>query len=203
MAKLEFSQGRNTYDNQPSQYCATDFEDFVSKISQTGSSRKGEVYICAPMAEGAHADTLKYPDIAHWRSQRLALPRLFLALDADYVADSSTFAAFRELVAQWSSLVYTTASHTPSAPRARAIIELNRPVDRSEGIALGEAVERMVTAVLGAGSIKLDSSVYRAEQPVYTPLSGAQKYRHRDQPLNVDTILTAYPPPGMVMGGGC
>ncbi len=64
MAKLKFSQGRNTYDNQPSQYCATDFEDFVSKISQTGSSRKGEAYICAPMAEGAHADTLKYPAIA-------------------------------------------------------------------------------------------------------------------------------------------
>ena len=201
MSQVYYSQGRNTYDNQPGQCSAADFDDFVLQICQSGGTRKGETYICARLATGSHPDAIKYPGVAHWRLASRALPRVFLALDADYVADSSIFDAFREQMAQWNSLVYTTASHTPSAPRARAIIELNRPVDRAEGIALGEAVERMVTAALGAGNIKLDPSVYRAEQPVYTPLSSAQTYRHQDQPLNVDTILTAYPPPGMVMGG--
>jgi RecA-family ATPase len=201
MTILKFSQGRNTYDNQPAQCSASDFDDFASQISQTGSTRKGEAYICAPMAEGPHSDTLKYPHNARWRLHILALPRLFLALDADYVADSPTFAAFQELMAQWSSLVYTTASHTPTVPRARAIIELSRPVDRAEGIALGEAVERIVTGALGAGNIKLDPSVYRAEQPVYTPLVSAQTYRHHGRPMDVDAILVAYPPQGLVMGG--
>jgi RecA-family ATPase len=200
MTILRFSQGRNTYDNQPAQCSASDFDDFVSQISLTGSTRKGEAYICAPMAKGPHSDTLKYPDSAHWRLHRLAAPRLFLALDVDYMADGSTFAAFQKLMAQWNCLVYTTASHTPMAPRVRAIIELHRPVDRSEGIAVGEAVERMVYGALGT-SIKLDPSVYRAEQPVYTPLVSAQTYRHHGRPMDVDAILAIHPPMGLVMSG--
>lgn len=195
MANFKFSRGRNKYDNQPAQCEAANFEDFVAQISQTGSTRKGEVFVCAAMTQGVHSDPVRYPGSAHWRIHQLAQPREFLALDGDYFANAAVFTDFQQQVAQWSCLVYTTASHTPTAPRARAIIELDRSVDRAEGIALGEAVERMLIAKLNAKSIKLDESVYRAEQPVYTPLVGSQIHRYHGQPLNVDKVLSAYPPP--------
>jgi hypothetical protein len=138
---------------------------------------------------------MKYPGVAPWRISQLALPRCFLAIDGDYFANPEIFAAFNIYTSQWSSLVYTTGSHTPTAPRARAIIELNRSVNRAEGIALGEAVERMLISALGANNIKLDESVYRAEQSVYTPLVGAQTHRFRGLPLDVDAVLAAYPSP--------
>lgn len=192
MIGFHFSLGTSKYDNQPAQRTAADFQDFVDLIINTGSTRKGGAYVCAPLAEGAHYDQLKYPDIAHWRIGQLALPRNFLAIDGDYFANPTIFLTFREYVSQWSSVVYTTGSHTPTAPRARAMIELNRSVDRTEGIALGEAVECMFIAALGADNIKLDKSVYRSEQPVYTPLVGAQIYRYIGPQLDVDAVLAAH-----------
>ncbi len=195
MANLHFSLGRNTFDNQPAQSTATDFDNFVSQISNTGSTKKGEVFVCAPLATGVHSNPSKYSGIGHWRIRELAMPRSFIALDGDYFASPSVFTDFQIQVSQWSAMVYTTASHTPSAPRARAIIELNRQIDRAEGIALGESIERMLTSKLGSGNITLDPTVYRAEQPVYTPLVGAQISRYRGNPLDVSAILAAYPAP--------
>ena len=150
MANLKFSQGRNQYDNQPVQLDAADFDDFVAQICRTGSTRKGETYICAPLAKGPHSDPQKYVGDDSWRIRNLALPRRFLALDGDGFSSPSVFAAFQQEVSQWNSLVYTTASHTQQTPRARAIIELSREVDYAEGIVLGDAVQRMLEATLGA-----------------------------------------------------
>lgn len=195
MPQIFFSLGTDKFDNQPAQFTAADFEDFVTQISNTGSTRKGEFFVCSALKSGVHTDPVKYPGVACWRLHKLALPRNFLALDGDYYANAAAYSAFQKNIAQWSALVYTTASHTDNAPRARAIIELSRSVDRGEGIALGEAVERMLLQTLGAGNIILDSSVYRAEQPVYTPLVGAQIQRYHGLPLDVDAVLAAYPPP--------
>lgn len=195
MSQIFFSLGADKFDNQPAQCNAADFEDFVTQISNTGSTRKGEFFVCAALTSGVHTNPVKYPGTAHWRIKPLALPRDFVALDGDYFANAASFTAFQAHIAQWSSLVYTTASHTPHAPRARAIIELTRSVDRNEGIALGEAIDRMLIQVIGSGNIALDPSVYRAEQPVYTPLVGAQIQRYNGHPLDVDAVLAAYPPP--------
>jgi AAA domain/Primase C terminal 2 (PriCT-2) len=195
MIGFTFSLGSNKYDNQPEQRAAADFQGFIDQIIDTGSTRKGQAFTCAPLSSGQHNDPMKYPGVAPWRISQLALPRCFLAIDGDYFANPEIFAAFKIYTSQWSSLVYTTGSHTPTAPRARAIIELNRSVNRAEGIALGEAVERMLISALGANNIKLDESVYRAEQPVYTPLVGAQTHRFRGLPLDVDAVLAAYPSP--------
>ena len=72
-----------------------------------------------------------------------------------------------------------TASHTTENPHARFILELSRPVDRAEGIRLGEAMQRQIEARLGLGVVKLDPSVYRGEQPIYGPLFGAETMRYR------------------------
>jgi len=197
LANLTFSQGRNTYDNQPTQLIAPDFDDFVTQISFTGSTRKGQSYICAPMAKGGHPDPVKYPGDGHWRSRNLALPRRFLALDCDGFSSPSVCTSFQHEVSQWNSLIYTTASHTAQAPRTRAIIELSREVDYAEGVALGDAVQRMLETKLGVSNITLDPSVYRAAQPVYLPLVGAQTFRYVGASLPVDSILSAWPMPAL------
>lgn len=193
MANIKFSQGRDTYDNQPVQLDAADFDDFVIQICRTGSTRKGQTYICAPLDKGAHSDPQKYAGDAHWRIRNLALPRRFLALDGDGFSSPSVFTEFQQLISQWNSLVYTTASHTAQAPRARALIELNREVDYAEGVALGDAVQRMLETKLGASNIILDPSVYRGSQPVFTPLRAAQTFRFLADSLDVDSILSAWP----------
>jgi hypothetical protein len=195
MSKILFSLGRNKYDNQPAQSTAADFDDFVKRISHTGSTRKGQAYICTPLAAGLHSDTVKYPGTGHWRIRNLALSRRFLALDADAFSSPTVFADFQREVSPWNSLVYTTASHTPQSPRGRAIIELSREVDYAEGVALGDAVQRMLEAKLGASNITLDPSVYRATQPVFTPLVGSQSFRYQGPALDVDAILSAWPAP--------
>lgn len=195
MANIFFSCGCNTYDNQPAQRTAADFSDFVAQISSTGSTRKGEVYVCAPMLQGQHPHPAKSRGVGHWRTSALAAPRRFLALDADGFASPAAFAAFKAVISKLSAVVYTTASFTPQNPRARAIIELNRDVGRAEGIDLGEAVGRMLDKALGVGAVTLDSSVYRAEQPVYTPLVGAAIDHFQGPPLDVAATLAAYPAP--------
>jgi hypothetical protein len=195
MTKIDFSLGRNTYDNQPAQLTAADFDDFVVQISRTGSTRKGQSFICAPLVKGAHPEAAKYAGDAHWRIRNLALPRRFLALDGDGFSSSSVFTAFQREISKWNSLVYTTASHAAQAPRARALIELNREVNYAEGVALGDAVQRMLESKLGSSNIMLDPSVYRGSQPVFTPLVSAQTFRYAGQPLDVDAILSAWPMP--------
>lgn len=195
MAIIKFSLGKNTYDNQPAQCSAHDFSDFVTQISATGSTCKGEAYICAPLGLGSHPSAAKYPGSAHWRVRNLAMPRQFLPLDADGFSSPSALADFEKAVFQWNSLLYTTASHTAQAPRARALIELSREVDYAEGVALGDAVQRMLEANLGVGTVTLDPSVYRATQPVFTPLMGAQISRNFGAALDVDAVLSAWPIP--------
>ena len=191
MANLHFSLGRNTYDNQPAQCSATDFDDFVSQISQTGSTRKGQTYICSPLRKGPHTDRNKYPEDAHWRIRALALPRAFLALDADRFATPESFTEFRQVISQWNSLIYTTASHTQQAPRARALIELSREIDYDEGVALGDAVQRLIEALLGGDNITLDSCVYRSTQPIFAPLVTAELFRSKGPALDVASILSS------------
>lgn len=194
MTDFNFSLGRNTYDNQPTQLSAIDFDDFLAQIAYTGSKRKGEFYICSPLQSGLHDDQTKHPGSKHWRLKRLAMPRQFLALDADYFKSPTDFIAFQELVGQWNALVYTTASHTPQAARARAIIELDQSVDSKTGEELGAALQRQIEAALGVANITLDPSVYLASQPIYTPLISAQTYRTYGPTLDVLATLSAWPP---------
>jgi hypothetical protein len=193
MTDFNFSLGRNTYDNQPTQLSAIDFDDFLAQIAHTGSKRKGEFYICSPLQSGLHDDQTKHPGSKHWRLKRLAMPRQFLALDADYFKSPTDFIAFQKLVGQWNALVYTTASHTPQAARARAIIELDQSVDSKTGEELGAALQRQIEAAIGVANIKLDPSVYLASQPIYTPLVSSQTYRTHGTSLDVQATLAAWP----------
>ena len=129
--EISYSRGSAKHDNEPIQYIAHDFQSFVDSIKNDVSKTKGLAYVCAPMSYGVHDDPLKYPDDGHWRLASHALKRRFIAFDFDGFASPDIFEKTLEYFERFSTLIYTTASSTDLAPRARAVVELDREVDRA------------------------------------------------------------------------
>lgn len=181
-----FSCGKNLYDNAPFQGYCQDFDEFVETICNDRSRTKGQKYICGPMTWGPHEHPGKHEGDAYWRCARRSWGLHILCFDCDWFASPEAFAAFRAAVMKWNCVVYTTASHTDESPRARAIVEISRPVTRAGGIRLGRQVQRHIEKEVGDDAVKFDPSVYRAEQPVFTPLVGAQVWRFHGEPLDAE-----------------
>lgn len=188
---IRYSRGRDKFDNQPAQHTAEDFNDFRAKVLADRSPSKGMAYIAAGMSFGPHDDRAKYPDNAHYRLTTHAENRRYVPLDFDGFAGCEQFGATREFISQYNAFIYTTASHTEESPRARAVIELNREVSREEGMRVGMAFQAKIENAVGAGQVKFDESVYRAEQPCYTPVTNSQVWSYDGMPLNVDLLLVA------------
>ena len=49
-----------------------------------------------------------------------------------------------------------------------------------------------IESVIGIGKIKFDSSVYRATQPIYTPVTTPTIIHHHGAPLDVNSTLASY-----------
>lgn len=195
---FQYSRGQDKFDNQPDQRSAVDFDEFVDSLAADRSPRKGLTYICAALGSGPHYDKPEqYPGEAHWRLKDYGQPRRFLAFDFDGFAQPSVFSLLCGYLSRFNALIYTTASHLPEAPRARAIVELNRDVGPDEGVALGEAMQRSIESELGAEQIKFDQSVYRSTQPIYTPVFASEVIRHTGVAVDVDAVLAAWPQPSM------
>lgn len=189
-----YSRGTDTFDNAPAQMAADSFSDFAYAVANDTSPRKGLAYICSALSEGAHYEKpTEHLGIAHWRLKSYGLPRRFLAFDFDGFESPEVFHQVCELLRMYNCLIYTTASHTPEAPRARALIELNREIFPEEGEQLGQAAQMQIESVIGIGKIKFDSSVYRATQPIYTPVTTSAIIHHHGAPLDVDNTLASYP----------
>lgn len=196
MSQIFFSRGTDKFDNCPQQQSAPDFDTFASLVDQDRSPQKGLTYICAGLGLGDHyQQPQKYQGINHWRLKNHALDRLFLAFDFDGFSSPSIFEEVRQYFEQWNCLIYTTASYTENAPRARAIVELDRAVTNAEGIELGMAAQRLLESEFGVGAIKFDESVYRATQPIFTPVTNSVSTRWAGQPMNVDWVISTYPEP--------
>ncbi len=199
MAAINFSYGTNTFDNSPVQLTVDDFGAFVDEILKDPASQKGATYICAGLDAGVHyQEPEKYQGISHWRLKNYGQKRRFLAFDFDGFETPEVFERLRDFLLRWNCLIYTTASYTPDKPRARAILELNREVTPDEGVRLGEAVQRCIEGAIGIDLITFDASVYRATQPIYTPLTSSVTYRHQADVLCVDEILRMYPPSSLL-----
>ncbi len=194
MNEIIFSRGTKKFDNCPVQRSAPDFNSFLDFVDKDRSSRKGLTYICAALGAGIHyQQPKKYQGVDHWRLKNYALDRCFLAFDFDGFSSPDVFEKVRQYFEQWNCLIYTTASHTEDAPRARAIVELDRPVSYAEGVELGMAAQRMLESIFGVGAIEFDDSVYRASQPLYTPVDSSTSTRWLGHPMEVDRIINTYP----------
>lgn len=188
-ASIHYSRGKDKFDNTPEQRKAENFSSFADAVLKDTAPCKGKNYVCGPMAYGPHDDGAKHPNNAHWRAASHAEPRRFLPLDFDGFKSAEAYSATIEYLGQHSGFFYTTASHTPEAPRARAILETSRAMSRDESIVIGQALEAEMIAALGDDAIKLDSSVYRPEQPCYTPVTSSESGMFQGSPLDVDRLL--------------
>mgnify|MGYP000918914291 CR=1 FL=1 len=184
---FDYSRGRDKFDNTPAQRSAVDFFTFASEVLQDRGERKGQTYICSPL----NGDGRRCADGA--------LPRAWLPLDLDGIDGPEAYSDLIAHLHRYQGFAYTTASHTPDKPRCRVVLALSRAVTRDEGKAIGPALETRLHAAVGTGRLKFDPSVYRGEQPVYTPLRDAQHYLFDGQPLDVIELLAEVkpdPPPG-------
>ena len=188
---FSYSKGKNKFDNLPQQLKVDTFKEFATDILRSVSTEKGLAYVCAAVSCGLHRKIEKYPKKNHWRQQHLALLRRFLAFDLD---GFETPEVWKELldIFPWMAFLYTTASHTSDAPRARAFVELSRDVDHDEGVELGEAAQAYLETLVTLGRIQFDKSVYLSTQPIYTPVKGFMPYFIKGKVLDVDYVLTSY-----------
>lgn len=177
---IEFSVGTNTFDNRPVNESAESFDAFRDRVLSLRSPRKGMSYITGPFnGDGT-------------RKKEGVLPRAWLPLDFDYIECPETFQDLCLYLGRYEYFGYTTASHTEDKPRARAIIGASRAMTRAECQRIGATVQSAISAKFGE-RVKLDGTVYRSEQPVYTPLTGAKVWRSDGEPLDVDALLEIAP----------
>jgi hypothetical protein len=172
---IRFSAGVSHYDNCPIQLEVESDEEFFDWLLADRSTEKGRKYICAPLLVGPHDKPDQYPGQATWRLKRLATQRRFIAFDVDRFDDPDDFDRLRMYLTRWRSIYYTTASHTPQKPRARAILILGEELCPQDAESLAKVLELEIKMTLGQGLL-FDQSVYLASQPVYTPLVASQHW---------------------------
>lgn len=185
MTRIAFSRGTGMRDAYPAQRSAESFDAFEATVLRDRSQRKGQSYIAAPFKNNGDGR-------AH-RCEADALPRAWLPFDLDGVRDGASFIDLCMFLQRYRGFGYTTASHQPEAPRARIVLLAARPVDRTEGQRVCLALERDIKRAFGDDIAKFDRSVYRAEQPCFTPLTDAQTFRFDGAPVDVDAILPTAP----------
>lgn len=187
---IRYSRGSSKFDNKPQQLTCQTFDEFEQAVLSDRSPSKGMAYVCAPMRSGIHyQDPKRFDGEDHWRLKDHVLERAFLPFDCDWFLDPGHFSALIEYASRYRGFGYTTASHTESAPRARLIFSASRPMTRDECILMCKALQTEILGVLGVDTIKFDDSVYRGEQPVYTPVYASQTYHFDGNTVDVDAML--------------
>lgn len=184
MTAIKYARGSSRYDAYPAIRVVPDFAAFERDVLADRARAKGLQYVCAPFRVNGDSK-------AH-RSKDAVEPRRFLALDIDHVAGAEVFSNLRLWLTRFSGFGFTTASSTPDAPRARVILELDRDVDRAEGIRLGAAIQRDIGEEFG-NTVKLDRSTHRGEQPCFGPVVESEAFHLDGDPVRVDEQLRTAP----------
>lgn len=192
---IRYSRGINKHDNQPVQMEAADFWAFKQAIITDRSHVKGTTYFTGPLSFGPHDRPEDYPNAGHYRLATHHQPRRFIAMDFDGFSSPEVFTDVFENLKDFCGFGYTTWSHTAEKPRARAVFELSREVTRVEGIALGRALDRLLESVFGDDAVTLDKSVYKNEQPVYSPGPDALIFHFSGKVIDVDDLQNRFPDP--------
>lgn len=188
---IRYSRGTSKFDNSPEQRTVADFDEFEATVLADSSPRKHLAYVCAPLTRGVHREgPERQRGLDHWRLKGSVEPRAFLSFDFDAFADETVFQALKACLEEFRGFGYTTASHTAEKPRARAILQASRPVSREEGIVVCQLIQSDLVACLGDGRVTFDQSVYRGEQPIYTPVDTATAFHFDGAAVDVDAHLS-------------
>ncbi len=197
-----YSRGYGQHDNTPEQRAVSDFASFRDALLSDRGTSKGQQWIasaCATAPDDAthRASSSMTRAIGHpHRCHSCAQPRRFIGLDVDHGLTPESFAALVLHLQQYSGLVYTTGSHTPTAPRCRVVLELDLAAPRAELIAATQALRARIDAALladGQAAITWDNSCDRPEQPLFLPLMGAQTYSLDGVPISLGDLLADMP----------
>lgn len=181
-AELHFSLGRNRYDVTPEQVCADDIGRFARTVlAQRAKDKATAGYVCAAFGNDGR------------RSAANAQPRAWLPLDVDGISPAA-FVDWRLFLTRYRGFGWPTASSTPEAPRERVILELDEPVDRHQGMAIGELLIRDAEDNFGT-AVRIDRCTFRAEQPCFLPTVGAKPFFLIGEPLDTAAWLAQVPPP--------
>lgn len=181
---IRYARGRDKFDASPVTREARDFDQFAQDVLRDRARMKGMQYITAPMRVNG--------DGRPHRGKDFVESRRFLALDVDHIAGPDVNVELRMWLARFKGFGFTTASSTPDAPRCRAILALDRDVDRVEGMRLGAAIQRDIAEEFG-DRVKLDPSTHRGEQPCYGPVIQSEDFRFDGDPIDVDAWLQTAP----------
>lgn len=181
---IRYARGASKFDAHPEIREAPDFDAFEQFVLADRAEAKGRQYICAPFVVNGDGRSHRGKDNVE--------PRRFLALDIDRIAGTDTFANLRLWLARFHGFGFTTASSTQEAPRCRVIIELDRDVDRLEGIRVGAALAHDIGAEFG-DAVQLDQSTHRGEQPCYLPMRQSESFRLDGDPLDADAYIENAP----------
>ncbi|MEP6606341.1 MAG: DUF3631 domain-containing protein, partial [Nitrosospira sp.] len=190
---IRYSRGTNRFDNLPEQREVVDFDKFEAAVLADRSPKKGLTYICGPFMGGLHSNSDKNHGINTWRQKHLAEPRAFLPFDFDGFDSPETFVQLKGWLCRFRGFGYTTASHTPEAPRCRIVLAQTWATSREEGKALALALQRDIERDIGTDRMTFDESVYNAEQPLYTPLHDSETFHFGGAPVEVNAVLADAP----------
>jgi hypothetical protein len=175
---IRYSLGVSRFDATPKQCQAADFQAFQTEVLSKRAAVKGYTYISAPFSNGQRS------------KESVELSR-FIPMDFDGMPGEEAFIELRTWLIPYSAFAYTTSSHTPESPRARAILEASREMTREERIRVCMAVQARIERDIQG--IKFDASVYRGEQPFFTPMFTSTDYFFEGEPIDVDAMLAEAP----------
>lgn len=191
---IRYSRGKDKFDNQPEQREVANFDEFEREVLSDRSDSKGKIYIAAPMSIGAHDKPLEHPGDRPWRLSSHCGPRIWIGFDVDRVLSPEVASCVFAILERYRGFGYYTSSSTPENPRFRFILEGGRGMNRAEAGAVCEVIQAEIEAhikqELGLeGAIDFDRSVYRGEQPIYTPVGNAESFSWHGRPVDVDAVL--------------
>lgn len=195
---ITYSRGYGKEDNTPRQMVANSFAEFADAVLADRATAKGQQWISgafgiAPDNAAHNATQSKYRAIGKpHRCKQCAQPRRFIGLDIDKGMTPDSLRALVGAMEEWSSLIYTTASHKPEAPRVRVIVELDMPAPRAELIAASVAIRGRIDkrmANRGFAAIPWDSGTDKPEQPLYLPVRESETFRSIGAPAVLADLL--------------
>jgi len=169
------------------------WSDLVKKLSET--YRTSETYAEYKMSSKASRDEIK--DIGGFvggtlkegrRKVNNVVWRQIITLDADFVKGDLWAAV--ESIFGYGCVMYSTHSHTPTKPRLRLVIPLNRPISPDEY----GAVSRKIAEDLGIDFF--DDTTYEPHRLMYWPSTskdGEYVFKVLDEEwLNPEEVLNRY-----------
>ena len=193
MRNLSIAYGSNRHDKSWTNK-ATTFQDLKDRLKVTiRTPESAEEYVHFSKAQkdmakdhgGFVAGVLK----GGRRKIDTVESRSMVALDGDRI--SAEFLASYETAVPYTSVLYSTHSHTPDNPRVRILFPLTRDVTSEEFV----AVSRYLADMLGIDHF--DECSYQPNQLMYwpsTPSNGEFIYKETGNGwLNPDEILGAHP----------